>query len=331
MAAVVDLRHQVAVLRRQVVRPDPGPVDRLVLSALSRLLPRSRWSAFFVTPAALLWWHRELVARKWSYPKRRPGRPSIRAEIRTLVLRLAEENPTWGHRRVQGELLRVGYRVAASTVWSILTAAGVDPAPRRGGPTWSQFLTAQAKGVLACDFLHVDTIGLTRIYVLFLMEVETRRVHVLGVTRHPTGEWVTQQARNLLLDLGDRVARFRFLIRDRDSKYIAAFDQVFIAEGIEILRTPPRAPRANAYAERWVRTVRRECLDRMLIYNRRHLLAALDEYVAHYNEHRPHQARHQQPPDATDIPSRPVADLPAARVRRRKILNGLINEYSQVA
>ncbi|WP_446220052.1 integrase core domain-containing protein [Micromonospora sp. IBHARD004] len=325
------LRHQVAVLRRQVARPDLEPVDRLVLSALSRLLPRSRWSTFFVTPATLLRWHRELVARKWTYPKRRPGRPSIRAEIRTLVLRLAEESPTWGHRRVQGELLRLGYRVAASTVWSILTAAGVDPAPRRGGLTWTQFLTAQAEGLLACDFLHVDTIGLTRIYVLFPMEVETRRVHVLGVTTHPTGEWVTQQARNLLLDLGDRVARFRFLIRDRDSKYIAAFDEVFSAEGIEILRTPPRAPRANAYAERWVRTVRRECLDRMLIYNRRHLLATLDEYVAHYNEHRPHQARHQQPPNATDIPSRPVVDLTAARVRRRKILNGLINEYSQVA
>ena len=241
---------------------------------------------------------------------------------------LAEENPSWGHRRVQGELLRLGYRVAASTVWSILTAAGVDPAPRRGGPTWSQFLTAQAEGILACDFLHVDTIGLTRIYVLFLMEVETRRVHVLGVTKYPTGEWVTQQARNLLLDLGDRVARFRFLIRDRDSKYIAAFDEIFVAEGIEILRTPPRARRANAYAERWVR---RECLDRMLIYRRRHLLAALDEYVAHYNEHRPHQARHQQPPNATDIPPRPVVDLTAARVRRRKILDGLINEYSQVA
>ncbi|MFE9694241.1 integrase core domain-containing protein [Micromonospora sp. NPDC005806] len=247
------------------------------------------------------------------------------------MLRLARENPTWGHRRVQGELLRLGYRVAASTVWTILTGAGVDPAPRRGRLTWTQFLTAQAKGVLACDFLHVGTTGLTRIYVLFLMEVATRRVHVLGVSTHPTGEWVTQQARNLLMDLGDRVAQFRFLIRDRDSKYIAPFDEVFIAEGIEILRTPPRAPRANAHAERWVRTVRRECLDRLLIYDRRHLLATLDGYVAHYNEHRPHQARGQQPPNATDIPPRPVVDLTAARVRRRKILNGLINEYSLVA
>jgi hypothetical protein len=173
--------------------------------------------------------------------------------------------------------------VAASTVWSILAEAGVDPAPRRFGPTWTDFLTAQAKGLLACDFLHVDMIRLTRIYVLFLMEVATRRVHILGVTTHPSGAWVTQQARNLMLDSGERARQVRFLIRDRDTKYTTVFDNVFISEGIEVLRSPPRTPRANAYAERWIRTVRRECLDRMLIYNPRHLLAVLGELVVHYN------------------------------------------------
>jgi putative transposase len=301
------------------------------LSALSRLLPRPRWATFLVTPATLLRWHRTLNARKWTFPRRRPGRPPVQAEIRALVLRLAKENPSWGHRRIQGELVGLGHRVAASTVWFILTKAGVDPAPRRTGPTWTQFLSAQAKGILACDFLHVDTIGLTRIYVLFLMEIATRRVHILGVTTHPNGQWMAQQARNLILDLGERTGQFRFLIRDRDTKYTTMFDELFTSEGIEVLRSPPQAPRANAYAERWVRTVRRECLDRMLIYSPRHLLAVLAEFVVHYNEHRPHQSRDQHPPHATDTGPAAVLDLTSARVRRRKILNGLISEYSQAA
>jgi transposase InsO family protein len=327
---ILVLRHQIAVLRRQVRRLDLEPTDRAVLAALSRLLPRQHWATFFVTPATLLRWHRDLLARRWTYPHARPGRPRVRAEVRALVLRLAEENPTWGHRRVQGELVGLGYQVAASTVWAILNKAGIDPAPRRAGPSWTQFLAAQAKGILACDFLHVDTVGLTRIYVLFLMEIATRRVYILGATPRPSGEWVAQQARNVVMDLGDRVDRFKFLIRDRDAKYTAAFDAVFTSEGIEILRTPPQAPRANAYAERWVRTLRRECLDRMLIYGQRHLLATLANFVAHYNDHRPHQGRNQMPPNADMLPT-PVADLAAARVRRTKILGGLISEYSQAA
>jgi hypothetical protein len=325
---VLVLRHQVAVLRRQVRRLDLEPADRAVLAGLSRLLPRGRWAAFFVTPATLLRWHRRLVARQWTYPRRRPGRPPVTAQLRELVLRLARENPTWGCRRIQGELAGLGYRLGASTIWGILTRAGVGPAPRRAGPSWTEFLTAQAKGILACDFLHVDTIGLTRIYVLFLMEVGTRRVHLLGATANPSGQWVTQQARNLMLELGERAGRFRFLIRDRDAKYSTMFDAVFHAEGIEVLLTPPQAPRANAFAERWVRTVRRECLDRILIYGTRHLLVVLGEYLAHYNGHRAHQGRGQRPPERDILPPL-VADLGAARIRRKKVLHGLINEYEQ--
>jgi putative transposase len=328
---VLVLRHQVAVLRRQVRRLDLEPVDRAVLAGLSRLLPRVRWAAFFVTPATLLRWHRNLIARRWTYPpRRRPGRPPVTAELRQLVLRLARDNPNWGCRRIQGELAGLGYRIAPSTIWTILTKAGVGPAPRRAGPTWTEFLTAQAKGILACDFLHVDTIGLTRIYVLFLIEIATRRVHLLGATTNPSGQWVAQQARNLMLDLGERTTRFQFLIRDRDAKYTATFDTAFQAEGIQVLLTPPQAPRANAFAERWVRTVRRECLDRILIYNTRHLLTVLHEYLAHYNQHRPHQGHRQRPPNRDTLPA-PVADLTATRVRRRKVLHGLINEYEQAA
>jgi hypothetical protein len=321
------LRHQVIVLRRQVHRPDLQPVDRVVLVALSRLLPRARWSAFIVTPATLLRWHRQLLARHWTYPHARPGRPSVDKEIRDLVLRLAAENPTWGHRRVQGELAGLGYRLAASTVWGILHQAGVDPAPRRTGPTWKQFLTVQAHTMLACDFFTVDTVFLKRIYVLFFMELATRRVHVVGVTTHPTSVWVTQQARNLLMDLDRRVDRLRFLLRDRDSKFTAAFDTVFTAVGIDVIRTPPQAPRANAFAERWVGAVRRECTDRILIAGERHLTTVLTTYATHYNEHRPNRALGQRPP--TQSPR--VADLNAARIQRRPILGGLINEHAQAA
>jgi putative transposase len=321
--------QQVAVLRRQVARPDLQPADRAVLAALSRLLPRPRWSAFFVTPATLLRWHRNLVARHWTYP-RRPGRPSVASEIQALVIRLAAENATWGYRRIHGELAGLGYRVSASTVWKILHTAGVDPAPRRNGPTWTQFLTDQAKAILACDFFHVDTVGLKRVYVLFVMEIATRRVHLLGVTPNPTGEWVTQQARNLVMDLGDRAAQFKFLIHDRDTKFTGSFDAVFTTQGVRIVHTPAQAPRANAFAERWIRTARRECLDHTLIHGERHLLTTLSEYVVHYNEHRPHQARQQLRPTA-DAATPPITDLAAARVSRRTILHGLISEYSQAA
>jgi transposase InsO family protein len=328
-AELLTLRHEVAVLRRQVARPPLDWADRAVLAGLARLLPRPSWRGLFVRPETLLRWHRDLVRRRWSYPHRR-GRPTVAAAIRALVLRLARENPTWGYRRIHGELCRLGYksRIGASTVWTILHRAGVDPAPKRSALSWRQFLNAQAKGVLAVDFFTVDTVLLRRLYVLFVLEVGTRRVHVLGVTPHPIGDWVTQQARNLLMELEERSGDLRFLVRDRDMKFTAAFDAVFAAEGIRVLRTPVRAPRANAYAERWVGTVRREVLDRMLIVGCRQLRSVLAEYADHYNGHRPHRALGQAPPLG---PAEPVVLAPAGTIVRRDRLGGLIHEYAQVA
>jgi transposase InsO family protein len=328
-AELLMLRHEVAVLRRQVARPRIDWADRAVLAGLARLLPRPAWRGMLVQPATLLRWHRDLVRRRWTYPHRR-GRPALAAELRELVLRLARENPTWGYRRIHGELCRLGHkeRIGASTVWTILQRAGVAPAPARSALTWRQFLRAQARGVLAVDFFTVDTVFLQRLYVLFVIEVATRRVHVLDVTSHPVGARVVQQARNLLMAIGDDLGRFRFLIRDRDTKFTAAFDAVFAAEGIEVLRTPVRAPRANAYAERWVGTVRREALDRMLIFGGRHLVSVLAEYAEHYNVHRPHRALGQVPPLGLGESAVVVS---AGRVVRRDRLGGLIHEYAQVA
>jgi putative transposase len=257
--------------------------DRAVLAALARLLPgrQLRQLRLIVSPRTLLRWHASLVRRKWTYPRRSPGRPRAASAIRELVLEMARDNPGWGYRRIHGELVGLGHKVAPSTVWKILKDAGIDPAPRRSGQSWRAFLDAQAKTILAVDFFHVDTVLLRRLYVLFVIEHGTRRVHLAGITAHPTGEWVTQQARNLLMNLEDHADGFKFWIRDRDAKFTAAFDAVLAAAGIRIIKSPVRAPRANAISERWISSARRECLDRMLITGERHLRLVLGEYADH--------------------------------------------------
>ncbi|WP_329433059.1 integrase core domain-containing protein [Streptomyces sp. NBC_01280] len=326
-AEILVLRHQLAVLRRQVARPKLSWADRAVIAGLTRLLPKALRGHLFVTPGTLLRWHADLVKRRWTYKQRASGRPATWPSVRKLVLRMAAENPTWGYRRIAGELAGLGRPVGASTVWAILKRAGIDPAPRRSGPTWAEFLRNQASGIIAVDLFHVDTVLLRRLYCMVAMEISTRRVHLLGVTAHPTGSWAVQQARDLLMALDNRVEQVKFLLRDRDAKFTDAFDAVLASEGIRVLLTPVQAPRANAYIERWIGGCRRELLDRTLIVNARHLRHVLATYETHFNTHRPHRALSQA------APLRPLPDPvdPDGKVTRRDLLGGVIHEYTQVA
>jgi putative transposase len=326
---IAVLRHQLVVLRRQVARPRYTPSDRLVLAVLGRLLPPERWSAFLVTPATLLRWHRDLVRRRWTYPHRPGQRRGLDPSVVDLVLCMARENPRWGYQRIVGECAKLDIQASATSVRNILRRHRLGPAPRRTGPSWTQFLRAQAGGVLACDFLTVETIGLSRLYVLFVIELRRRRVWLAGVTANPTGAWVAQQARELLMDMGAHAGRIQLLIRDRDAKFTAAFDNVFVADGIRVVRTPVRAPKANAYAEHWVRTVPAECLDWLLIRNRRHLERVLAVYLEHYNSARPHRSLDLQTPLSADRP--PATTGSVGQIKRVDRLGGLIHEYCHAA
>jgi putative transposase len=319
------LRHELEVLRRQVGRPKLGMPDRALLAAAAVHLPRSSRPVLLVTPRTLLRWHQALVRRRWRQPPGRVGRPPLPLDVQELVLRLARENPRWGHRRICGELRKLGFIVSPTSIRRLLTRAGLEPAPRRGGPSWQEFLKSQASSIIACDFFTVETVFLRRFYVLFFIAHTSRRVWFAGCTRNPTGEWVTQQARNLGLDFSDQGVRF--LIRDRDSKYSGPFDEVFRSEGIRIVKTPVRAPKPNAIAERFVRTVRSECLDWLLILSGRHLEHVLRVYTDHYNRQRPHRALDLRPPNPGSH-----ALLPASgEIQRHERLGGLIHEYHRAA
>jgi len=324
---ILVLRQKVAVLQRKAGRPKLRRRERLFLAAAAHLLPRQRWSCFIVTPATLLSWHRGLVKRKWSYRYKRTGRPPLEPKVRQLIVRMAKDNPRWGYVRIQGELRKLGICVGASSIKRLLLREGLGPAPRRG-PTWGEFLRSQAEGILSCDFFTVETAFLRTLYVLFFIEIGSRRLHVTAATQHPNGAFVTQQARNLCFALDERDEPLRFLVRDRDAKFCGAFDEVFRTEGVRTIRTPIRSPKANAFAERTVKTLRHDVLDWTLILGRRHLDRVLKDYARHYNAERPHRGIDLRTPEQQSHVE-PLESVP--KIKRRELLGGLIYEYYAVA
>ena len=331
-AEILILRHQLAVLqRRQPRRPKLTWADRALLATLARVIPRARRRGLrlLVTPDTILRWHRDIVRRRWAARSMRgkTGRPATRRNIQALALRLARENPGWGYRRIHGELAGLGVKVAALTAWEILKKAGIDPRPGGPGPP-GPVLRSQADAILACDFFTVDLLDGTHAYVLAVIEHASRRIRILGVTLHPTGEWTAEQARNLLMDLAEQTRQVKFMIRDRGWNFTATFGAVLADAGIRTVLCNVRTPRMNAIAERWIGGCRREVLDRTLIWNQAHLRQILRQYETHHNQHRPHRALDAAAP-LKPLPE-PV-DLAQYRVRRQARVGGLINEYRLVA
>src|SRR5499427_8922894 len=298
-AEVHALRHQLRLLERKVGKPAWQPAYRILLAGLSRLLPKSALPSLLPKPETLLRWHRDLVCHKWAAFRQRPRRqrPVRDPERRALTLKLAEENPRWGYRRIQGEMVKLGFRISHMQVARILRSQGIPPAPRRSQTTWLEFVHQHAAQMLACDFFTVETAWLQRLHVLFFIEIASRKVHLAGITANPTGEWVAQEARNLAWKLQDGALKAKFLLRDRDSKFTAGFDQIFGSEGVEVVKLPFRSPRANSICERFVGTCRREVLDHLLIFSAGHLEAVIKEFLVHYHQARPHQSLNQRCPD----------------------------------
>ncbi|MFE2090693.1 integrase core domain-containing protein [Streptomyces sp. NPDC059460] len=339
-AEILALRHQLIVLQRQLgtERVRFAPTDRAFLAALLAPLPRAtlRRLRLLVSPDTVLRWHRDLVRglhARVSVTRRRPGRPRTHASIRRLVVRLARENSNWGYRRIHGELALLGVKVAASTVWEILKAEGIDPAPERTTVTWADFLRSQAQAILAMDFIETVTLTGQHQYILAAIHHADRRIRILGTTAHPTHAWVTQAIRNLIMDLEDagQLAAIKFLIRDRDAKYPALIDEILNNAGVRTVLTAVQTPRMNSITERWVRTCRRELLDRTLIWNETHLRHALREFEQHYNQHRTHRTLQSAAP-LRAVPQ-PLADdrIEHLNVRRRDRLGGVIHEYRHAA
>jgi putative transposase len=333
---ILTLRHQLVVLQRQIGKPRLTPPDRAFLAALLHRLPRPklRQLHLIVSPDTVLRWRRDLLRRQHANASRpkRAGRPPTVRSIQALVLRLARENSSWGYRRIHGELATLGITVAPSTVWEILQRNGIEPTPEHDHQTWAAFLRSQAHAIIATDFFEIRTLTGARLYVFAVIEHATRRVRVLGATTHPTAAWTTQLARNLVMDLQDAGATVKYLVRDHDSRYTAAFDAVFHNEGIAIVKTGIRVPRMNAIMERWVRSCRAELLDRTLIVNQAHLLHALREHETFYNQHRlPRALRAAAPLRPLPQPITEPDRLDHLDIRRRDRLGGILHEYRHAA